>query len=141
MPENKSRPGCALSLAQSIDVGGLRLGMSFEQTQQLFPSLKVTRQEEQGVGTATLKSTELNYRAESRSFFEGAETVALEFTNGRLSFIRVNYPVTDRWGSSDEFVSMIAEKLNLQGGWKRFYDWETKTIRDIRDLRDQALAL
>ena len=139
LPENKSRPGCALSLAQSIDVGGLRLGMSIEQTQQLFPSLKVTKLEEQGVGTATLKSSELNYRAESRSFFEGAETVALEFTNGRLSFIRVNYPATDRWGSSDEFVSMIAEKLNLQGTWKRFYDWETKTIRDIRDLRDQAL--
>jgi hypothetical protein len=139
MPENNRRPVCALSLEQSIDVGGLRLGMSVEQTQQLFPSLKVNKGEDQGVGTATLKSGELGYRAESSSFFEGVETVALEFTGGRLSFIRVNYPVTNRWGSSDEFVSMIAEKLNLQGGWKRFYNWGTKTIRDIRDLRDQAL--
>jgi hypothetical protein len=86
-----------------------------------------------------LKSTELNYNAQSRSYFEGVETVALEFTDGRLSFIRVNYPATNRWGSSDEFVAAIAEKLNVQGTWKRFYDWEEKSVRDIRDLRDQAL--
>jgi outer membrane protein TolC len=136
---SSSQPKCALSLAQSIDVGGLRLGMSVEQTQLLFPSLKISKLDDQGVGSATLKSGELSYRAESQSFFEGVETVALEFMDGRLSFIRVNYPATSKWGSSDEFVSMIAEKLNLQGEWKHFYDWETKTIRDIRDLRDQAL--
>jgi outer membrane protein TolC len=139
MPENSGQPKCALNLMQSPDVGGLRLGMSVEQTQLLFPFLKVMKADDPGVVSATLKSSELNYRSESKSFFEGAETVALEFTGGRLSFIRVNYPATSKWGSSDEFVSVIAEKLNLQGTWKHFYDWETKTIRDIRDLRDQAL--
>jgi outer membrane protein TolC len=139
MPENSSQPKCALNLTQSPDVGGLRLGMSVEEAQLLFPSLKVWKADDSSIGNTTLKSSELNYRAQSKSFFEGAETVALEFTGGRLSFIRVNYPATNRWGSSDEFVSTIAEKLNLRGTWKHFYDWETKTIRDIRDLRDQAL--
>lgn len=137
--ETASLPRCALNLSQSPDVGGLRLGMSVEQAQALFPSLKVSETNDQGVASATLKSGELNYRAESKSYFEDVETVMIEFTGGRLSFIRVNYPATNRWGSSDEFVSVIAEKLNLQGTWKRFYDWENKSIRDIKDLRDQSL--
>lgn len=139
MMEAASQPQCSLNLSESPDVGGLRLGMSVEQAQALFPSLKVSPADENGVASAILKSGELNRRAESGSYFEGVETVALEFTAGRLSFIRVNYPATDRWGSSDEFVSHVAEKLNLRGTWKRFYDWENKSIRDIRDLRDQAL--
>ncbi|MDT5062539.1 MAG: hypothetical protein QOH63_2998 [Acidobacteriota bacterium] len=139
LPENASQPKCTLNLSESPGVGGLRLGMSVEQAQSLFPSLKVSTADDSSIASATLKDGELNYRAESRSYFEGVETVALEFTGGRLSFVRVNYPATSRWGSTDEFLSVIAEKLNLQGTWKHFYDWETKTIRDIRDLRDQAL--
>lgn len=139
LPETASQPKCALSISESPEVGGLRLGMSVEQAQSLFPSLKVSTTDDPGVASTTLEGGELNYRAQSKSYFEGVETVALEFTGGRLSFIRVNYPATNQWGSSDEFLSMIAEKLNLKGTWKRFYDWENKSIRDIKDLRDQAL--
>lgn len=139
LPETASQPKCALSISESPEVGGLRLGLSVEQAQSLFPSLKVSTVDDSGVASATLHDGELNYRAESKSYFEGVETVALEFTGGRLSFVRVNYPATNRWGSTDEFLSVIAEKLNLQGTWKHFYDWESKTIRDIRDLRDQSL--
>ena len=130
---------CGLNLAQAPDVGGLRLGMTVAQVQALFPSLNVSNASDVGVQSATLKASELNYRPQSRAYFEGVETVALEFTDGRLSFIRVNYPATNSWGSSDEFVAATAHKLNLQGTWKRFYDWENKTVRDIKDLRDQAL--
>ena len=113
--------------------------MTIAQVQALFPSLNVSTPSDTGVQSATLKSSELNYSPQSRSYFEGVEAVALEFTDGRLSFIRVNYPATNRWGSSDEFVAVTAEKLNVQGAWKRFYDWENKSVRDIKDLRDQAL--
>jgi outer membrane protein TolC len=139
LPGTASQPKCALSISESPEVGGLRLGMSVEQAQSLFPSLKVSTADESGVASTTLHDGELNYRAESKSYFEGVETVALEFTDGRLSFIRVTYPATNRWGSTDEFLSVIAEKLNLKGTWKHFYDWENKSIRDIKDLRDQAL--
>jgi outer membrane protein TolC len=138
-PETLRQPKCALSLSRSPEVGGLRLGMSIEQSQSLFPSLKVSTADNSGVTSAMLKGGELNYRAESKSYFEGVETVELEFTGGRLSLIRVNYPATNKWGSTDEFLSVIAEKLNLQGTWKHFYDWENKSIRDIKNLRDQAL--
>lgn len=130
---------CGLNLQQAPDAGGLRLGMTIAQVQALFPSLNVSAASDTGTQSATLKSSELNNRTQTRSYFEGVETVALEFTDGRLSFIRVNYPATNRWGSSDEFVAVTAEKLNVQGAWKRFYDWENKTVRDIKDLRDQAL--
>lgn len=139
MTETASQPKCSLNLSESPDVGGLHLGMSVEQAQALFPSLKVSQADDSGVVSATLRDKELDSRAGSKSYFEGVETVALEFTGGRLSFVRVNYPATSRWESSDEFVSMIAEKLNVRGTWKRFYDWENKSIRDIKDLRDQAI--
>lgn len=139
MPETISQPKCALSLSESPAVGGLRLGMSVEQARALFPSLEVSKTDEVGLASATLKSGELNYRVENKSYFEGVESVALEFTDGRLSLIRVNYPATNKWGSTDEFLSLMAEKLNLRGTWKRFYDWENKSLRDIKDLRDQAL--
>nr|MDQ3820541.1 hypothetical protein [Acidobacteriota bacterium] len=139
MPPSMQPMKCGLNLSQAPDVGGLRLGMTVAQAQALFPSLNVSTPSDTGVQSAMLKSGELNSRPQSRSYFEGVETVALEFTDGRLSFIRVNYPATNRWGSSDEFVSEIAQKLNIQGTWKRFYDWENKSVRDIKDLRDQAL--
>ncbi|MDQ3819983.1 MAG: TolC family protein, partial [Acidobacteriota bacterium] len=138
MPPSMPSMKCGLNLAQAPDVGGLRLGMTVAQAQALFPSLNVSKPSDTDVQSAVLKAGELNSRPESRSYFEGAETLALEFTDGRLSFIRVNYPATNRWGSSDEFVSETAQKLNIQGTWKRFYDWENKSVRDIKDLRDQA---
>jgi len=138
-PSMPQPPKCPLKLSQAPSVGGLRLGLSVDEARALFPSLKVSATDDAGVVQATLQTSELNYRAESRSYFEGVETVALEFAGGRLSFIRVNYPATNRWGSTDEFLAVIAEKLNLQGNWKRFYDWENKSIRDVKGLRDQAL--
>jgi outer membrane protein len=129
---------CALTPAQAPDVGGLRLGMSAIQAQSLFPFLNLQSADEPGVARATLKASDLGRQSEG-SYLAGMETIALEFTDGRLSFIRVNYPVTNRWESTDEFLSSLAPKLNLRGTWKLFYDWENKDIRDTKELRDLAL--
>lgn len=129
---------CALGPAQAPDIGGLRLGMSTTQAQTLYPALNLQPAEEPGITRATLKGADLGRQPES-SYLAGVETIALEFTQGRLTFIRVNYPVTNRWESTDEFVSALAPKLNLRGIWKLFYDWENKDIRDTKELRDLAL--
>ena len=129
---------CALTIAQAPEVGGLRLGMSTGQAQSLFPALNLQPADDDGVERATIKATDLGKQVEG-SYWAGLETVALEFTDKRLSAIRVNYPVTNRWESTDEFLSSLAPKLNLRGTWKLFYDWENKDVRDTRDLRDLAL--
>jgi hypothetical protein len=73
------------------------------------------------------------------SALEDASGITVEFLDGRLSYIRVSYPTTNRWQSKDEFVAHIAEQLKVSGSWKPFYDWENKIIRDSEDLRDMAL--
>jgi outer membrane protein TolC len=129
---------CLLNTSQAPDVAGLRLGMSVNEAQSLFPSLSVQQTAEAGVTRAMLKGEAIN-RQPTDSYLAGVETIALEFTNNRLQYIRVNYPVTNRWESPDEFLAALAAKLNLKGTWKHFYDWEHRDVRDTKELRDLAL--
>jgi outer membrane protein TolC len=129
---------CLLNPAQAPPVGGLRLRMSLTQAQALFPSLNVQPADDAGVTRATLKGDALG-RQPAESYLAGVDNVALEFAEGRLSYIRVNYPVTNQWESPDEFLAALGAKLNVSGTWKRFYDWEDKNVRDTKELRDLAL--
>lgn len=130
---------CLLTPAQAPAVGGLRLGMNINQAQSLFPSLDVQPDDDAGVTRATLKGDVLGSQP-AESYLAGVETIALEFKGNRLSYIRVNYPVTNQWQSPDEFLAALTAKLKLKGtSWKRFYDWEDKNVRDTKELRDLAL--
>ncbi len=130
---------CALTRAQAPQVGGLRLGMTAGEAQAAVPSLNLQPADETGTVGATLRAAELRRDGPRAPYMEGAESVALEFTNGRLIYVRVNYPVTNVWESPDEFIAALAAKLNLKGAWKHFYDWESKDVRDTKELRDLAL--
>jgi hypothetical protein len=129
---------CLLNPSQAPDVAGLRLGLNLNQAQSLFPSLNVQPADETGTVRATLKGDALGTQAPD-SYLADVESIALEFNDNRLSYIRVNYPVTNRWESPDEFLSELSVRLNLKGDWKRFYDWENKDVRDTKELRDLAL--
>jgi outer membrane protein TolC len=129
---------CLLTPSQAPDIVGLRLGTSQAQAQSLFPSLSIEPKDEAGVARAVLKGEALG-SVPVDSYLAGVESVALEFMNNRLSYIRVNYPVTNRWESPDEFLSALAARLGIKGTWKRFYDWEQKDVRDTKELRDLAL--
>jgi outer membrane protein TolC len=137
-PMTHEIPQCLLNPTQAPDVAGLRLGLSLSEAQSLFPSLSVQPIDEPGVVRATLKGEALGTQPPD-SYLAGVESVALEFTGNRLSYIRVNYPVTNQWESADEFLSALVLRLNLKGTWKRFYDWENKDVRDTKELRDLAL--
>lgn len=137
--ETTSRYKCLLNSQQAPEINGLRLGMTLDRAQSLYPAFKAQPADESGVLKATFNIRELTAQPGAGSFLAGAERVALEFTEGRLSFMLVSYPVTNRWESTDEFVSVISERLNIKGDWKYFYDWEHKDIRDTKELRDLAL--
>ncbi len=130
---------CLLTRAQAPPVGDLRLGMTTDEARGVVPSLGFQPADDEGTVRATLRAAELARRNQSAPYMEGVESVALEFTSGRLSYVRVNYPVTNRWESPDEFIAALAAKLNLKGVWKHFYDWERKDVRDTKELRDLAL--
>ena len=91
------------------------------------------------MSNAELKAADIGNLAGSSSFFEGVESIALKFTDGRLSYVRVAYPVTNKWASKDEFLSAMAPKFSVREDWKPFYDWRNKEIRDAEDLRDVAI--
>lgn len=129
---------CALTRDQAPEIGGLRLGMTEGQVRTLISSVTISSANEDGVSRAAVKSSALNQLSTS-SFFAGVESVDLEFVDGKLSFIRVAYPATNKWGSKDEFLSSLAPKFQLHGQWQPFYDWKTKDARDAQDLRDLAI--
>jgi outer membrane protein TolC len=138
-PDAKTEPSCTLGLDQAPRIAGLYLGMSENQLQQLAPGIQISAANELGVAKAELKVADIGKLSGAGSFFEGVQSISLEFTDSRLSFIRVGYPVTSKWSSKDEFLSVMAPKFSILGNWKPFYDWRNKDVRDAEDLRDLAI--
>jgi outer membrane protein TolC len=136
-PEIKASPPCALGRDQAPKIDGLYLGMTENQMKQLVPGIQISATNELGVSNAELKVADIGKLA--GSFFEGVESITLEFTDSHLSFIRVAYPATSKWTSKDEFLSVMAPKFPIRGNWKPFYDWRNKDVRDAEDLRDLAI--
>jgi outer membrane protein TolC len=130
---------CALNRAQAPDVGGLRLGLSLEEVRALFPTLIVPPPDEFGVADAFLAGPELFEQTARKPFFAGAVSLALEFLDGKLTYIAVGYPLTNQWESNDAYVASVARKLNIPGQWKPFYDVENKDVRNLENLRDLTL--
>ena len=131
---------CSLTEAgqQPPALAGLRLGMTPEGATSLFPNLTIGGMSEWGVEKAVLGSRELANQSSNLQVSD-VETIDLEFTDGRVSFIRLNYPRTGRWQSNDQFLSVTAARLGLSGKWKPFYDWRDKGVRDLQVLKDLAL--
>jgi len=138
-PGVKVPPPCGLGLEQAPKIGRLYLGMTESQVKQMVPSLRISAANELGVSNAELKAVDISTLDGSSSFFEGVESMALKFMDGRLSYIRVAYPVTNKWNSKDEFLSVMTAKFSIRADWRPFYDWRNKEIRDAEDLRDMAI--
>lgn len=138
-PGIKAPPPCRLGREQSPKVDRFYLGMTESEVKQLAPIVKISVVNELGVSNAEMKAADIGNLVGASSFFEGAESLVLKFTDGRLSYIRVAYPVTKKWAGKFEFLSVIASKLSVRGDWKPFYDWQNKEIRDEEDLTDMAL--
>lgn len=137
LPETKP-PACALTRDQAPEIGGLRLGMTEAEVKTLVSSVSISPANEDGLSRAEIKSPAI-HQMPAASFFEGVESIDLEFLDGKLSFIRAAYPATNKWGSKDEFLSAIAPKFRLHGEWQPFYNWQIKDARDAQDLRDLAI--
>lgn len=132
-------PRASCQLRQPPRLLGLRLRMSADEVRAVFPRLQLPAPNDLGVAGATLHADDIATGPGASPEFEHVADLALEFTDGRLSYLRLGYPVTMRWTSMDQFVARVADWLDLPGGWKRLYDRDDKSFRDIEDFRDQAL--
>ena len=138
-PESKAPRPCSLGREQAPRIDKLYLGMSEDQMKQLVSGIQISAANEAGVSKAQLRGADISKLAGSGSFFEGVVRIDLEFTDGRMSFIRVAYPMTGNWAGGNAFLSAMAPKFPIQGDWKPFYDWRNKDIRDAEDLRDLGI--
>lgn len=134
-PPDSAPPGCSLTREQAPDVGGFRLGMTEAQARAMVPSLAISKPDDLGVSRAEIEGPAIRQLA-AGAFFEDVENIQVEFLDGKLSFVRVAYPSTNKWSSKDQFVSFIAPKFRLNARWLPFYDWQTKDAREAQDLRD-----
>lgn len=138
-PGIKTPPSCSLGREQAPKIDRFYLGMTESQIKQIVPKLQISAVNELGVSNAELKAADIGGMAGSGSFFEGVESIAFKFTDGRLSYLRVAYPVTQKWAGKSEFISVMAARFSVRGDWKPFYDWRNKEVRDAEDLSDMAI--
>jgi outer membrane protein TolC len=138
-PVKQPPPTCSLGREQAPKLDRFYLGMTESQVKQLVPDLQIKPVNDLGVSNAELKAADIGKLAGAGSFFEGVESIAIKFTDGRLSYIRVAYPVTNKWTSKSEFLSVMAPKFAVRADWKPFYDWRNKDVRDPEDLGDLAI--
>ncbi len=130
---------CALKATQAPTLGGLRLGMTATEAAAVLPLLAVERADALGVARAMLSRAELGGQLAALPLAADVATLNLEFADARLTRISVSYQPTNKWESKDQFLSVVAARLNTTGRWRAFYDWQDKNIRDQQDLRDLAL--
>ena len=138
-PESKTPRPCSLGREKAPRIDKLYLGMTEDQMKQLVSGIQISAANEAGVSKAQLRGADISKLSGSGSFFEGVDRIDLEFTDSRMSFIRVAYPMTGNWAGGTAFLSAMAPKFPIQGDWKPFYDWRNKDIRDAEDLRDLGI--
>ena len=138
-PDLKVPPPCSFGREQAPKIDGLYLGITESQMKQLVPGIQISAANEVGVSNVQLRGADISKLAGSSSFFEGVDSIELEFTDGRLSFIRVAYPGRGNWTDNNAFLSAMAPKFPIQGDWKPFYDWRNKDVRYADDLRDLGI--
>ncbi|MEO6393700.1 MAG: TolC family protein [Pyrinomonadaceae bacterium] len=121
------------------EIGGLRLGLTEAELRAIFPRLSTLVDRGKGLSRATVWAADLGSNMKAEPIFQGIQQLEFEFYQGRVSYLRIAWPVTNQWIGESEFVSHVSDLLQISGRWRSFYDWNDKEIRDSEDLRDVAL--
>jgi hypothetical protein len=130
---------CSDGPADAPEIGGIRLGMTEGELRTIIPALPPAVAGANGLARSSVTAADLSPALAAEPIFQSAERLRFEFYQGRLSYLRIAWPVTNRWNGDSEFVSHLAGLLGIGGRWKAFYDWNDKDIRDAEDLHDYAI--
>lgn len=163
-PETKKEPissarevTCPLTLTQAPELRGFRLNMNIEQVQARIPGLIIKPANALGVAEVILKffdpspeipnrkdvsnsglDTESHINRSKFSGFDDVHTIHLEFLDGRLFFIRINYKYLAKWRNLDEFVMRISEPLHLPANWGNNGTLECNGFKVSAELKSLA---
>ena len=112
--ESASQERCKLSLSQSPELRGFRLGMEFEKALEHIPSSPRIRdyrkspKRELGERTIRVLPSDLNAEAS-----RGVLYIVLEFLDDKITSITVYYDGSVKWTSPQEFFLKVAEGLGI----------------------------
>lgn len=124
--ETQGKAVCTLTMAQSPQIRGLRLGMTEQQLLALFPGSREDKtilaelsRAPTRFGAASILIRPDNYA--SKADFAGMGSMDIRFLDGRVSGFRVSYNKPE-WKTVDEFIAKVSEQLSLPTGdtWEPF---------------------
>jgi hypothetical protein len=125
---------CKITLADSPEVRGFKLGQKYEDVVKGFPSGRYSGvlDYEGEFGLRSVDILDVPYHARLAASlpetklpdewvkrFEGADSVNLEFLDGMLVSIEISYDDSTKWDNPLEFTAAIASALKLPTeGWR-----------------------
>jgi hypothetical protein len=107
---------CKLTVGQSPQLRGFRLGMTLEQAKAHAPRISV---QEPNLGYVRAHFAPDNYRDADPNTFEGVRDVFLGFLDERLVSLSVRYDDRVLWRGVGEFASRVSESLKLPDVWRK----------------------
>lgn len=136
-----------LTVAQSPNIGGLKLSMTIEQVLALFPGIKDDAEVRASLSRPANPFGELSLvinpgKYSPKNRLDRVSQIAFTFLDGRISTLSVSYdgPV---WEHVDGFVAKFSGETNLPGAdsWDAFVGMDTqlKTLR-CRDFEVSVYA-
>lgn len=124
---------CPLTLSESPELRGFRLGMSINQVKARASNLILGKINQVGLQNGKIiytRSTKEN-RDSSK-----VKSVELEFLDNKLASIRVTYDGSVRWNHIDDFVYKISMSLGLPVKWEgdepSYYSGVFIAVREIK---------
>jgi hypothetical protein len=103
---------CTLTIDQTPEVEGLRLGMTADQVKARFKIMETAPVDEYGVSLLRLDPGRDTFEAES------IRDIAVELIRGRVAAIRLVYNPSASPGNHQAFAEGLAGSLNLPQAWK-----------------------
>jgi len=167
--QNKPEPPktkCNLTLSESPELRGLRLGMTQATVLARFPGVTIEKPDRFGLArmrlsifdtTSLIKGATRDKavqpditggEAEGSAFvlysfrfptLKGVRRLQLRFIDGRLSHIQVAYDDAIKWESIDQFVDTVAGSLKLPKDWQTPAD--SSGSNQEKELRCDAFVL
>jgi len=112
------QPTCSLKtdqLADSAELRGFRLGMTYDQVKALIPQVRFGPADPFGVAKTTINP----YFDPSidKVAFADVRTISLDFLDGRLVTLWIGFESSFKWQALDEFVAGMSKSLKLPTAW------------------------
>ena len=106
---------CELTLEQSPELRGFKLGMTTAQAQKQLAGVAFKKPNQLGKQFVYFAGSKLKSRGsdDTRSVIVGS----LTFLDGRLMMVTINYDDSVKWEGIDEFVFKASQSLGLPPAW------------------------